>query len=76
MREQHPTEEQKKAMEGIKCQYCDKKLKTKDNLREHEMGCDLNPDQEEICCEVCNLGPFYVNKRVLQHKRTCHGWEG
>ena len=76
MKEQHPTEEQKKAMQNIKCQFCKKKFKTKDNKNEHELGCILNPDREELTCEVCDLGGFYVNKRVLEHKRKCHGWEG
>ena len=76
MKEQHPTEEQMKERENIKCQYCQKKFKTKDNKNEHELGCAGNPEREELTCEVCDLGGFYVNKRVLAHKRTCHGWEG
>ena len=76
MKEQHPTEEQKKAMQNIKCQFCKKKFKTKDNKNEHELGCVLKPDREELTCEVCDRGGFYVNKRVLDHKRRCHGWEG
>ena len=76
MREQHPTEEEKKAMANIKCQYCEKKFKTKANRSEHELGCVGNKDREELTCEVCDLGGFYVAKRVLAHKRTCHGWEG
>ena len=76
MKEQHPNEEQLKAMENIKCEYCEKKFKTKDNKNEHELGCVANKDRVELKCEVCDLGGFYVNKRVLAHKRTCHGWEG
>ena len=77
MKEQHPTEEQLKERENIKCQYCQKKFKTRHNRNEHELGCAVNPDREELKCEVCDLGRgVYVNKRVLAHKRTCHGWEG
>ena len=76
MKEQHPNEEQLKEMENIKCQYCQKKFKTKDNRNEHKLGCVANKDRVELKCEVCDLGGFYVNKRVLAHKRTCHGWEG
>ena len=45
MKEQHLTDEQRKAMENIKCQYCNKKFKTKDNRNEHELGCSANPDR-------------------------------
>ena len=56
MKEQHPTEEQLKERENIKCQYCQKKFKTKDNRNEHELGCVANKDREELKCEVCDLG--------------------
>ena len=56
MKEQHPTEEQLKERENIKCQYCQKKFKTKNNRNEHELGCAANPDREELTCEVCDLG--------------------
>ena len=52
MKEQHPTEEQLKERENIKCQYCQKKFKTKDNRNEHELGCVANKDREELKCEV------------------------
>ena len=52
MKGQHPTEEQRKAMQNIKCQFCKKKFKTKDNKNEHELGCVLNPDREELTFEV------------------------
>ena len=45
MKEQHPTDKQKKAMENIKCQYCKKKFKTKDNKNEHELGCPANENR-------------------------------
>ena len=74
-REQHPTKAQAKEMKNVRCQFCKKKFKTKANKNDHELGCVLNPDREELKCEVCNLGGFYVNKRVLDHKRKCHGWD-
>ena len=37
-------------------------FKTKANKNDHELGCALNPDREELKCEVCNLGGFYVNR--------------
>ena len=76
MKEQHPTEEQKKLLANIKCQYCSKKFKTKYNRNEHELGCARNKDRVELICKVCDLGGFYVNKRVLEHKRKYYGWEG
>ena len=76
MKEQHPIDEQRKAMENIKCQYCGKKFQTKDNRNEHELGCSANENREELTCEVCDLGGFYVAKRVLAYKKICHRWEG
>ena len=74
-REQHPTKAQAKEMKNVRYQFCQKKFKTKPNKHDHELGCVLNPDREELKCEVCDLGGFYVNKRVLDHKRKCHGWD-
>ena len=74
-REQHPTKKQAKEMKNVRCQFCQKKFKTKPNKNDHELGCVLNPDREELKCEVCGLGGYYVNKRVLDHKRKCHGWD-
>ena len=56
MKEQHPTEEQKKFMAIIKCQFCQKKFKTKDNKNEHEIGCTGNKDRVQLICEVCDWG--------------------
>ena len=56
MKEQYPTEEQNKLMANIKCQFCQKKFKTKDNKNEHELGCTGNKDRVELVCDVCDLG--------------------
>ena len=51
-KEQHPTEKQRKEMQNINCNYCSKKFKTKQNKNEHELGCVVYPDREELTCEV------------------------
>ena len=71
MKEQHPTEEQLKERENIKCQYCQKKFKTKDNRNEHELGCVANKDREELKCEMCDLGGGFMSTREYWLTREC-----
>ena len=71
MKEQHPTEEQLKERENIKCQYCQKNFKTKDNKNEHELGCVGNPEREELKCEVCDLGGGFMSTREYWLTREC-----
>ena len=73
MKEQHPNEEQLKEMDKHQSVSTAKRsLRQKTIAMNHELGCVANKDRVELKCEVCDLGGFYVNKRVLAHKRTCH----
>ena len=74
MREQHPTKEQAKKL-NVKCRFCSKVCKTAANCKDHEAGCDYNEDRKEMYCEICKQGPWYLSKRVMDHKRTAHGFK-
>ena len=66
--------------ERIKCKFaergCQKTFTVKGNMTEHTVKCKFNPDGiQEKFCEICNKGGFYMAKRILAHKRACHGWD-
>ena len=66
--------------ERIKCKFaergCQKTFTVKGNMTEHTMKCKFNPDGlKEMFCEICKKGRFYMAKRILAHKRSCHGWD-
>ena len=66
--------------ERIKCKFaergCQKTFTVKGNMTEHTMKCKFNPDGlKEMFCEICKKGRFYMAKRILAHKRACHGWD-
>ena len=65
--------------ERIKCKFselgCEKTFTVKGNMTEHTVKCKYNPDGvTELFCDICKKGGFYMTKRILQHKRSCHGW--
>ena len=65
--------------ERIKCKFselgCEKTFTVKGNMTEHTVKCKFNPDGlKELFCDICKKGGFYMTKRILQHKRSCHGW--
>ena len=64
----------KKKWDEHKCEFCGNVFKTKYNMWEHVQACGLNPKRQPIYCEICEEGPYYLAKRVMQHKRKCHGW--
>ena len=62
----------------IKCKFadkgCEKTFTVKGNMVEHTFKCKFNPDGvQEMKCEVCGKGGFFMPKRILQHKRKAHG---
>ena len=64
----------------IPCKFadkgCDKTFTVKGNMVEHTFKCKFNPDGvQEMKCEVCGKGGFFMPKRILQHKRKAHGWD-
>ena len=63
----------------IPCKFkdegCTKDFSTKGIMQEHSFKCTKNPDVKELKCDLCGMGGFYMPKRVLQHKRKCHGWD-
>ena len=64
----------------IKCKFadkgCEKTFTVKGNMVEHTFKCKFNPDGiQEMKCEVCGKGGFFMPKRILQHKRKAHGWD-
>ena len=64
----------------IKCKFagkeCDKTFTVKGNMIEHTFKCKYNPDGvQEMTCEVCGKGGFFMPKHILQHKRKAHGWD-
>ena len=64
----------------IKCKFadkgCEKTFTVKGNMVEHTFKCKFNPDSiQEMKCEVCGKGGFFMPKRILQHKRKAHGWD-
>ena len=66
--------------ERIKCKFaergCQKTFTVKGNMTEHTVKCKFNPDGvKEMFCEICKKGGFYMAKRILAHKRACHGWD-
>ena len=66
--------------ERIKCKFadnrCEKTFTVKGNMVEHTYKCKFNPDGvQELKCEVCGKGGFFMPKRILQHKRKAHGWD-
>ena len=68
------------AKDRIKCKFadkgCDKMFTVKGNMIEHTFKCKYNPDGvQEITCEVCGKGGFFMPKCILQQKRKAHGWD-
>ena len=66
--------------EMIKCNFaekgCKKTFTIKGNMTEHTVKCKFNPNGlKEMFCEICKKGGFYMAKRILAHKRACHGWD-
>ena len=66
--------------ERIKCKFaergCQKTFTVKGNMTEHTVKCKFNLDGiKEMFCEICKKGGFYMAKRILAHKRACHGWD-
>ena len=66
--------------ERIKCKYadkgCHKTFTVKGNMIEHTFKCKYNLDGvQEMTCEVCRKGGFFMPKRILQYKRKAHGWD-
>ena len=66
--------------EMIKCKFaekgCKKTFTIKGNMTEHTVKCKFNPNGlKEMFCEICKKGGFYMAKRILAHKRACHGWD-
>ena len=66
--------------ERIKCKYadkgCDKTFTVKGNMIEHTFKCKYNLDGvQEMTCEVCGKGGFFMPKHILQYKRKAHGWD-
>ena len=64
----------------IKCKFadkgCEKTFTVKGNMVKHTFKCKFNPDGiQEMKCEVCGEGGFFMPKHILQHKRKAHGWD-
>ena len=62
--------------EKIRCQHkgCSYSHKAKDYVLQHEKICKYNLDKEELKCDVCGKGGFYLPKKVSEHKRLEHNW--
>ena len=55
---------------------CPKTFAAKGNMIEHLFKCKFNPDgMKEYKCDICFTGGFFMQKRLLEHKRKVHGWE-
>ena len=66
--------------ERIKCKFtdkgCEETFTVKGNMVEHMFKCKYNLDGiQEMTCEVCGKGGFFMPKRILAHKRKAHGWD-
>ena len=66
--------------ERIKCKFtdkgCEKTFTVKGNMVEHMFKRKYNPDGiQEVTCEVCGKGDFFMPKCILAHKRKAHGWD-
>ena len=63
-----------KKLPPVKCGYCPKEFKYKGLARQHELGCELNPNREEHVCNMCGQGGFWLKKKLNDHKRQLHFW--
>ena len=60
------------------CSHCTKTYTTRGILSEHVKGCKENPNRIPLYCDLCEQGQsptFYLNKRVMEHKRDVYGWK-
>lgn len=64
------------AAQVFKCTYCPKCFTYKGGQTQHEQGCKDNPNKVELKCSICGQGGFFWNKKLREHKRDLHHWEG
>ena len=56
--------------EKIKCQYCDQPFRTTDNLNQHLVRCERNPQKKKpFPCDICKKGKFYLSKELRAQKK-------
>ena len=60
---------------AIKCSHCDKVCNNQSNIKQHELGCNSNPNRVVIHCgiEQCAFSSYWPRK-VKFHKVKVHGW--
>ena len=60
----------------IRCQFkgCNYSHKAKDYVLQHEKLCPYNMEKDEITCDVCGKGGFFLPKKLNEHKRLEHDW--
>ena len=61
--------------EKIKCQYCDQPFRTTDNLNQHLVRCERNPQKKPFPCDICKKRKFYLSKELRAHKKQHHHWK-
>ena len=61
----------------FKCTGCHKEFGSKGNLKQHWEACAKNPDRVAKYCpfENCKKGPYYLDKKLQEHKRDVHGFQ-
>lgn len=60
----------------IKCEFCNQPFRTKDDLNQHLVRCDINPNRKEpFPCDICKKGKFYLAKELRAHKKLIHHWK-
>ena len=71
-----------KTQHGVKryfvCPHSNKSYSTRGIQSEHIKGCEKNPSRVALYCDICPEGTsrrFYLEKRVMEHKRDVHGWK-
>ena len=59
----------------LPCSYCPKVFKTNSEKKQHELGCEQNPNKVVIECPIkdCKFTSYWPRK-VTQHKTKVHGW--
>ena len=59
------------------CTECQKQFGSKGNLQQHWEGCPQNPGRVAKYCPIenCKKGPYYLDKKLQEHKRDVHGFQ-
>eukprot|EP00092_Neocalanus_flemingeri_P088606 GFUD01111965.1.p1 GENE.GFUD01111965.1~~GFUD01111965.1.p1 ORF type:complete len:348 (+),score=61.06 GFUD01111965.1:101-1144(+) len=66
------TQIQNRHNESIICSHCGKKLRSKTNLRLHELRIHGNASNKSFPCQVCDK-VFYISNDLRDHKKRKHG---